>query len=73
MTISDIVRETLKNLNSNKMPLTPDNYASVFCKIAAKKGFDLIDCNRSKRFLSKLNPFLKEDTAKYNINTTEDF
>ncbi len=72
MTISDIVRETLKTLNSNKVPLTPDNYANMFCKIAKKRGFDLIDCNRNERFLSKLNPFLKEDTAKYNINTTEE-
>ncbi|HIP59240.1 MAG TPA: GGDEF domain-containing protein [Campylobacterales bacterium] len=72
MTISDIVRETLKTLNSNKMPLTPDNYAKMFCKIATKRGFDLIDCNRNKRFMSKLNPFLKEDTSKYNINTTEE-
>jgi diguanylate cyclase (GGDEF)-like protein len=72
MTISDIVRETLKTLNSNKMPLTPDNYAEMFCKIATKRGFDLIDCNRNHRFMSKLNPFLKEDTAKYNINTTEE-
>ena len=72
MTISDIVRETLKNLNSNKVPLTPDNYATMFCKIAKKRGFDLMDCNRNERFLSKLNPFLKEDTAKYNINTTEE-
>ena len=72
MTISDIVRETLKTLNSNKVPLTPDNYGAMFCKIAKKKGFDLADCNRNERFLSKLNPFLKEDTAKYNINTTQE-
>lgn len=72
MTISDIVRETLKTLNSNKTPLTPDNYGTMFCKIATKRGFDLIDCNRNKRFASKLNPFLKEDISKYNINTTEE-
>jgi len=72
MTISDIVRETLKTLNSNRVPLTPDNYADMFCKIASKRGFDLVDCNKTERFLSKLNPFLKEDSSKYNINNTEE-
>jgi hypothetical protein len=72
VTINDIVRETLKSLNSSKTPLTPDNYGSMFCKIASKRGFDLQDCNRTDRFVSKLNPFLKEDISKYNITTQEE-
>ncbi|MCH9814013.1 MAG: GGDEF domain-containing protein, partial [Epsilonproteobacteria bacterium] len=73
MTITDIVRETLKTLNSNNTPLTPDNYTQTFCKIASNKGFDLIDCSRKDKFLGKLNPFLKEDLSKYNINTMDEF
>ncbi len=72
MTINDIVRETLKRLNSSKTPLTPDNYMKVFCNIASKKGFDLVDCNKKKKFISKLNPFLKEDIEKYNINNLDE-
>lgn len=72
MTINDIVRETLKRLNSSKTPLTPDNYMKTFCSIASKKGFDLVDCNKKKKFISKLNPFLKEDIEKYNINNLDE-
>lgn len=72
MTVTDIVRETLKTLNSNNTPLTPDNYTQMFCKIASKRGFDLIDCNRKDKFVSKLNPFLKEDISKYNISTMDE-
>ena len=72
MTINDIVRETLKTLNSNKTPLTPDNYMAAFCSIASKRGFDLVDCNKKEKFIGKLNPFLKEDIEKYNINTMDE-
>lgn len=72
MTINDIVRETLKTLNSSNTPLTPDNYQTMFCKIAAKRGFDLIDCSRKDRYINKLSPFLKEDMSKYNINSLDD-
>ncbi len=72
MTINDIVRETLKTLNSNSTPLTPDNYKETFCKIAAKRGFKLLDCSKKEKFLDKLNPFLKEDISKYNINTLDE-
>jgi diguanylate cyclase (GGDEF)-like protein len=72
VTINDIVRETLKTLNSNRVALTPDNYADMFCKIASKRGFDLADCNKTQKYLSKLNSFLKEDSSKYNINSTNE-
>jgi len=73
MTINDIVRETLKVLNSNKTPLTPDNYHKMFCKTAKKRGFNLLDCNKLDKFKEKLSPFLKEDIIKYNINTVDEF
>ncbi len=73
MTINDIVRETLKVLNTNKTPLTPDNYHKMFCSIAKKRGFSLLDCNKLDKFKEKLNPFLKEDMAKYNVNTVDEF
>jgi len=72
MTVSDIVRETLKTLNLTKTPLTPDNYKEIFCKIAKKKNIDFPDCSQTTKFISKLSPFVKEDISKYNVNTTSE-
>ncbi len=73
MTVNDIVRETLKVLNSNRTPLTPDNYYEMFCKIAKRRGFSLVDCDKLDRYRDKLSPFLKEDISKYNINSIDEF
>ena len=73
MTINDIIKESIKELQAKKISITPDNYAEIFCKIASSKGVVVEDCMKLEKFQDKLHPAIKSDLAKYNIKTMNEF
>jgi len=72
VTINDIVKETIQTLNSQKVPLTPHNYQTTFCKIANRYGFSIQECHAKERFIKKLNETMQKDVAKYNVSTLDE-
>jgi diguanylate cyclase (GGDEF)-like protein len=72
MTINEIVKETITTLTKKRTPMTPENYAEVFCAIAKDKGVLVEDCLGVTRFIEKLNPTLQSDLSKYNLKTQDE-
>ena len=72
MTINELVKETITTLTKKRSPMTPQNYAETFCKIAKDKGVVVEDCKSVSRFMEKLNPALQSDLKKYNVNTPDE-
>ncbi len=72
MTINEIVKATITQLTKNRVSMTPENYAEVFCRIAKEKGVAVGDCQSIKRFIDKLNPTLQSDLSKYKVKTQEE-
>ena len=72
MTINDIVKETIRNLNAKRTILTPDNYLKTFCQIAQKNGFSIQECHKKEKFIKKLNDTMREDIGKYNVNSLDE-
>ncbi len=73
MTINEIIKESIKELQAKRISITPDNYAEVFCKIASEKGVIVQDCQKLEKFQEKLHPAIKSDLSKYNIKTMDEF
>lgn len=72
MTINEIVKETITALTKKRLPMSPENYAEMFCTIAKEKGFMVEDCKGVERFIDKLNPSLQSDLKKYNVKTSDE-
>ena len=67
-----VAKESISELTKTKIPLTPDNYSNIFCKIAQKYNLQLGDCNKLSQFLPKLDDNSLEELKKYNLRTTDE-
>ena len=67
-----VAKESISELTKTKIPLTPDNYSNIFCKIAKKYNLQLGDCNKLSQFLPKLDDNSLEELKKYNLRTTDE-
>ena len=53
--ISDITKQTIKNLTDANIDATPKEYGKEFCKVAKQVDFTVEECNYFKTVLSKLS------------------
>jgi diguanylate cyclase (GGDEF)-like protein len=73
MTISEIIKTTIANLNEQGIQLTPKNYAQVFCKVAKEQNIKVEDCEELKKYIEKLSPFIREQIKKQNPKDLNEF
>ena len=70
--IVKVARESISELTKTKIPLTPDNYYTTFCKIAKKNNLHVSDCNKLSQLLPKLDNDTLTELQKYNLKTTDE-
>lgn len=67
--ISEVIKDTIKEAMANKITLTPDNYAQVFCEQAAKRGLSTPECYKLKNYISRLDENTQKELAKMPVRT----
>lgn len=67
--ISEVIKDTIKEATLNKITLTPENYAQLFCKVAARQGLSSPECQKLKAYISKLNESYQKEIANMPIRT----
>lgn len=67
--ISEVVKDTIREATLNKITLTPENYAQVFCEQAAKRGLSAPECQKVKSYISRLDPATQKDLSKMPVRT----
>ncbi len=72
MLVVDIVKKTLLKAQREKVAVTPDVYARIFCQIAKQEGLHLLECTPAQKFITKLDGEQKEEAQRKNIETLED-
>lgn len=73
MTINDIVKNTIAELTSNGVNITPKNYLKMFCQKANESGFAVEDCQELDKYLGKLSPAVQEEFNKHSSKNFDDF
>lgn len=72
MTINDIIKETIKQMQERKLIFTPDNYREVFCEISSKHGISTKDCQKLKNYIEKLNDEYKNEVQKLGVKNLDE-
>jgi len=70
--IEKIAIETLKELKSNSIDATPNEYHKKFCEIASKYNLDINDCKLFQELVSKLTKEEQDEIKINNIKTFEE-
>lgn len=71
-TINEIIRESIADIKTQNLTLTPDNYTRVFCSVAKKKGVVVEDCQKVTKVLQKLDTKLATEAKKINVSSVDE-
>ena len=71
-TINEIIKEALERVKAEHLNLTPDNYATVFCKVAKQKGVIVEDCQKVDKYTKKLEASVLADMKRFSIASLDD-
>lgn len=69
--INEVIKETIKEANSKKLVLTPENYQMIFCEIAKKRGITVEECKKLEKYISKLEFGYQAEAKKLNVNSMD--
>ncbi|GHV05788.1 hypothetical protein AGMMS50229_09450 [Campylobacterota bacterium] len=67
MLAKEIIIETLKQIQRDRVTATPEVYAKTFCIVAKKAGLDLEECRPAKIHIARLPEPLKTQATSRNI------
>ncbi|GHS89750.1 hypothetical protein FACS189487_10580 [Campylobacterota bacterium] len=68
----EIIIETLKQIQRDRVTATPDVYAKTFCAIAKKAGFDMDECRPAAKYIARLPEPLKTQANDRKIEQIDD-
>lgn len=71
--IGEVIKDTIKEAALNKITLTPENYAQLFCKVAASKGVSSPECEKLKGYISRLSEHLQNEISRMPMRTESEF
>lgn len=71
--LGEVIKDTIKEAALNKITLTPENYAQLFCKVAASKGVSSPECEKLKGYISRLSENLQNEIARMPMRTESEF
>ena len=71
--LGEVIKDTIKEAALNKITLTPENYAQLFCKVAASKGVSSPECQKLQGYISRLNEHLQNEISKMPMRTESEF
>ncbi|MBF6674517.1 GGDEF domain-containing protein [Campylobacter sputorum] len=70
--LSEIIKESLFEIKSKHLLLTPDNYAQVFCEVSARYGVSTKDCQKLKKYVEKLGDQYSLEVKRLNVKTVDE-
>ncbi len=71
MTIQEIIRESLHEIKSRGLQLTPEIYAEIFCHQAKRANVILEDCQQLEKYLKRLPPELQRRLRDRHVGTVD--
>ena len=71
--LGEVIKDTIKEAALNKITLTPENYAQLFCKVAASKGVSSPECQKLQGYISRLNEHLQNEISRMPMRTESEF
>lgn len=71
--LGEVIKDTIKEAALNKITLTPENYAQLFCKVAASKGVSSPECQKLQGYISRLNENLQSEISRMPMRTESEF
>jgi diguanylate cyclase (GGDEF)-like protein len=72
MLSKEIILETLKTIQRERVIATPEVYAKTFCAVAKKAGLDLEECKPALKHIARLPEALKTQAADRRITQIDD-
>ena len=72
MLAKEIIIETLRQIQRDRVTATPEVYAKTFCAVAKKAGLDLAECKPAKPHIARLPEQLRAQAEARNICTLEE-
>ncbi len=70
--INDIIREAIKQMQSQKKVWTPLNYHEVFCKVAKENGLIVEECRQLDKYIEKLDASLKQEISNFKVKNLDE-
>ena len=70
--INDIIKESIKKMQEQKVAFTPSNYQEIFCKVAKEKGFILEECMQLEKYIEKLDKALKQEIKSFKVKNLDE-
>jgi len=70
--INDIIREAIKQMQSQKKVWTPLNYHEVFCKVAKENGLIVEECRQIDKYIEKLDTSLKQEISNFKVKNLDE-
>ncbi len=72
MLVKEIIIETLKQIQRDRVTATPQVYAKTFCQVAKRAGLEIEECRPAKAYIDRLPTALKEQAINREITQMED-
>ncbi len=70
--INDIIKESIKRIQKEKISFTPANYQDIFCRVAKENGLILEDCRRVEKYIQKLDANLKNEIKNFKVKNLDE-
>lgn len=70
--ISDVIKDVFKEASEKKITLTPDNYHTLFCAAAARRGLGASECKKLENYISKLDQNYQNELKKMNVRNIDE-
>ena len=71
MTVQEIVKRSLEEIESRGLRLTPDIYSEIFCRHAKRANLVFEDCQKLEKFLKRLSPELQKRVKSRQVSTLD--
>ena len=70
--ISDVIKDVFKEASQKQITLTPDNYHTLFCVAAARRGLSVMECKKLENYISKLDQSYQNELKKMNVRSIDE-
>ena len=71
MTVQDIIKQSLQEIKSRGLQLTPEVYGEIFCKHAKRGNVIIEECQKLEKFLKRLSPELQKSIKNRHVSNLD--
>ena len=71
MTIQDIIKQSLQEIKTRGLQLTPEIYGEIFCRHAKRANVILEECQKMEKYLKRLSPELQKTVRSRHVSSVD--